>query len=260
MPRIGRPHLVGERTQGNGEQWLRETEPYRDRIGKLYDALDLLTPAFEQLPPSPLNYRPSTIGGLKYQLCILTIGMSRSAQELLSSASVLSVTGKFLAASVCIRLLIELWGVLAFAERKVLRKLDEPADAATANDLLVKLLRGSKSGVPSFRGDTDKVAVINVMEFVRAADAISPGTLQTYDFLCDAAHPTYTQHGYLLFSGSDYDNWSNVVFAQHAHTTLNETVAAAELAILGLSQAGNRIFTACLPQILDEAKHRSDAV
>jgi hypothetical protein len=245
--------LCAKNTRSEGERWSQETEPYRDRVGKLYDILDLLTPAFGQLPSSPLSYRPSTIGGLKYQLCILTIGTSRSAQELLSSVAVLSVTGRFLAASVCIRLLIELWGALAYAEGKVLRKLEQPADVATASERLLKLLHGSKSGVPSFRGGTDKVPVINVMEFVRAADALSPGVLQTYDFLCDAAHPTYTQHGYLLFSGSDYDNWSNEVFARHAHFVLNKTVTAAELAILGLSQTGNRILAACLPQITEEA-------
>jgi hypothetical protein len=245
--------LSAKSTRSEGERWSRETEPYRDRVGKLYDVLDLLTPAFKWLPPSPLSYRPSTIGDMKYQLCILTIGTSRSAQELLSSVAILSVTGRFLATSVCVRLLVELWGVLAYAESKVLGKLEEPADVATANERLVKLLHGSKSRVPSFRGDMDRVPVINVMESVRAADALSPGVLQTYDFLCDAAHPTYTQHGYLLFSGSDYDNWSNEVFARHAHEVLNKTVTAAELAILGLSQTGNRIFAACLPQITEEA-------
>jgi hypothetical protein len=233
------------------EHWQSETESYRDRIGDLYEVLNLVTPAFAQLPSTPLNCKPSDRTALKYELCLLTIGTARSAQELLSSISLLSITGKFLAASVCVRLIIELWGVLAYAETKVLTELERPERITHAQKRLVRLIYGSKSGVAPFVGE-HKVAAINVMEFVRAADELAPGLYQTYEFLCDSAHPTYGQHGYLLFSGSEYDNWSNTVFADRAHSILVKTVEAAEVGIRGIAESARRIFFACLPEIIEE--------
>lgn len=233
------------------EQWQSETESYRDRIGDLYEILDLATPAFSQLPSAPLDHLPSERMALKYNLCVLTIGTARSAQELLSSISILSVTGNFLAASVCVRLIIELWGVLAYAEAKVLKVLEDPEGTHRAQQRLVRLICGSKSGVAPLSG-SNKVTSINVMEFVRAADNLVPGIQQTYEFLCDSAHPTFGQHGYLLFSGSEYDNWSNKVFADGAHIILAKTVEAAEAGIRGIAESACRIFSSCLPEIIEE--------
>lgn len=231
--------------------WRSETESYRDRIGALYEVLNVVTPVFAQLPPAPLRRKPSERMALKYELCLLTIGTARSTQELLSSISLLSVTGKFLAASVCVRLVVELWGVLAYAEAKVLKELEYPERTTCAHKRLVRLIYGSKSGVAPFAGE-HMVAAINVMEFIRAADRLAPGIHQTYEFLCDSAHPTYGQHGYLLFSGSEYDNWSNRVFADNARSILAKTVEAAEIGTRGIGESAGRIFSACLPEIIEE--------
>jgi hypothetical protein len=112
---------------------------------------------------------------------------------------------------------------------------------------------GSKSEVPLPTGLVEHHPVINVMEFIREADLISPGTADAYAFLCDASHPTYLQHSYLLFASADYDNWSNPKFSETAHSILERTLSIAEGALLGIKETGLEIFNGCLPMILYEA-------
>lgn len=236
------------------ETWNRQTVGFRDRIGSLYEAINAVGPAFSRLPRAPLDFQPTEVGAAKYQLCLLAMGTARSAQELVSSISLLAITGKFLSASVCTRLLIELMGQLEFADRKVLRCLDRPDELQAAKARLQRLLHASKASGPTLPGGVPDIAVINVMEFVRAAEAAKPGMQETYDFLCDAAHPNHTKHGYLLFAGSEYDNWRNPVFAAAAREVLDKTVGAAEQAITGIVESAIRIVEDSLPQILAERR------
>lgn len=236
------------------ETWNHETVVFRDRIGSLYETLNAVGPTLSRLPSAPLDFQLTEIGAAKYQLCLLAIGAIRSAQELLSSISLLAVTGNFLSVSVCTRLLIELLGQLEFSDRMVLRYLDRPGGLDAARARLRRLLRGSKSNEPDLQGGVPDVAVINVMEFVRAAEAAKPGMQEFYDFLCDAAHPNYTKHGYLLFAGAEYDNWRNPAFAVAARGILDRTVGAAEQAIAGIVESTIRLVEDCLPQILAERR------
>jgi hypothetical protein len=236
------------------ETWNRETVGFRDRIGSLYEKLNAVGPAFSRLPSAPLDFQPTEIGAMKYQLCVIAIGAARSAQELLSSISLLAVTGNFLSASVCTRLLIELLGQLEFADQKVLHCLDRPGELEAAKARLQRLLHGSKSSGPALPGGMPDIAVINVMDFVRAAEVAKPGMQKLYDFLCYAAHPNYTKHGYLLFAGSEYDNWRNPIFAVAARGILDRTVEAAEQAISGIAESAIRLVEDCLPQILAERR------
>lgn len=234
------------------ESWNRETVGHRDRIGSLYETLTALGPVFSRIPSSSLDFQPTEVGALKYQLSVLAIGAARSAQELLSSVSLLAITGKFLSASICTRLLIELLGQLEFADQKVLQRLARPDELEAATALLRRLLHGTKVGGRPLPDGVPNIAAINVMEFVRAAEAARPGMQEAYDFLCNAAHPNFTQHGYLLFAGSEYDNWRNPVFAAAAREILDKTVAAAEQAVAGIVESATRIVENCLPQSLTE--------
>lgn len=234
------------------EAWNRETVGFRDRIGSLYEAINAVGPAFSRLPRAPLDFQPTEVGAAKYQLCLLAMGTARSAQELVSSISLLAITGRFLSASVCTRLLIELLGQLEFADRKVLRCLDRSDELQAATARLQRLLHASKAGGPTLPGGIPDIAVINVMEFVRAAEAARPGMQDSYDFLCDAAHPNHTKHGYLLFAGSEYDDWQSPVFAAAARELLDRTVGIAEQAIAAIVESAIRIVEDSLPQILTE--------
>ena len=206
----------------------------------------------QKLPVGPLSHPLSDENALRYQACLYVIGALRSATEVGTAAQIGWFAGKFLAASVLIRMLIELWGAVAYVERKVLKKIEE-GELTTAATRMRKLLLGSKTGV-SFRPDVEgEKSVVNLMEFIRAADSIWPGVEDDYIFLCDAAHPAYVPNTHLLFAGAVYDNWSNEAFARAMHPTLDRTLSIAETALEGLRDVSMEIFARCIPSIVYEA-------
>jgi hypothetical protein len=235
------------------EPWARETERYRKRALELGYSLNDLADEIKKLPRAPLSARLSDKAAIQFQVCLLTIGIFRSAQQLASSLQLLWPSGQFVTASLTTRLLVELQGVLAYADRKVLRKLDDPNNIEICHTRMVKLLLGSKSGVLSLQGDSrDARPVVNVMDFIKEGEGAFPGLSDTYSFLCDGSHPTYLQHSYLLFAGPNYDNWTNEALAVEAHRTLERTLSAAEGALAGIRSTGLAIFAECLSLILSE--------
>ncbi|HUO88316.1 MAG TPA: hypothetical protein VMU08_04005, partial [Rhizomicrobium sp.] len=145
------------------ERWRNEAERYLQRVAELQGKLDALEEHCGLLPPAPLSYTPTEIGLLKHQLCILVISCSRSARQLLESIHTLWLAGHFVSASLAIRPLIELSGLLAFARNKVLAKLENPEDLIACKERVARLLVGSKSRVLLPSGDQNKIDVINVM-------------------------------------------------------------------------------------------------
>ncbi len=215
-------------------------------------SLDVAYEEIQKLPVAPFSHPLSDENALRYQACLYAIGALRSATEVGTAAQIGWFAGKFLAASVLIRVFVELWGAGAYVEQKVLRKI-EAGEIATAATRMRKLLLGSKTGV-SFRPDVEgEKSVVNVMEFVRAAAVIRPGVEDDYIFLCDAAHPAYVPNTHLLFAGAVYDNWSNEAFAKAMHPTLDRTLSIAETALEGLRDVSMEIFARCIPSIVDEA-------
>jgi hypothetical protein len=233
--------------------WQSETERYRDRVALLSDKLNEFGDVIGELPRAPLSIQLTDIAAIEYQICILIIGAFRSAQQLTSSLYLLWLTGQFLGASLMARLLLEHFGVLAFTRTKVFEKARSGADIEACQRRLSRLLLGSKSGIPMpWSQEPAHVTPINVMDFLREAETLSQGTLAHYNFLCDASHPSYLQHSYLLFSGPDYDNWSNDRFAEQAHKTLAHTLLVSEFAVNAITNEGIRLFTDCLPRIKAE--------
>ena len=195
---------------------------------------------------------------LNYQVCLLVLGGYRSAIELVSSVGSLWRCGRFISASLCVRLLIEVWASSVYANRQVVRNLEQTGDMAAAKAKVARLLFGSKSLVPLPFGRSTEAKAVHVMDFIREADAASPGTMETYEFLCDACHPSYLQHTYLLFAGAEQDNWSNELFAKYGHELLDRTLSAAEGAVRGIEESGVDIVRASLPAVLAERDRNRD--
>lgn len=235
------------------EVWRKEIERYQGRVLSLGHSLNELADEIEKLPRAPLTTALSDKAALQFQICLLTIGAFRSAQQLAKSLQIVWLAGHFVTSSLVIRLMLELQGLLAYAERKVLKPLVGDNCIDTCQAKMMKLLFGSKSGVLSPRGDSRQPhPLVNVMDFIKEGEAVFPGLSGTYSFLCDASHPTYLQHSYLVFAGPHYDNWSNDTFATEAHLTLERTLSAAEFALAGIRSSGMSIFAECMPLIVSE--------
>ena len=119
------------------------------------------------------------------------------------------------------------------------------AESSRAQQLRMLGFRGSS--LPA--GMQEEIKVINVMEFVRAAEAAVPGSRAMYDFLCDISHPTYMHMYFFMLTRS---SWSNELCARETHRILEEVIKAAEMTVKGISAAVIEIYKECLPDIEKE--------
>ena len=85
------------------------------------DSLNVLSAELGKLPGGPLLHPLSEPNSVRYQICLYVIGSIRSIKEIGKAAEQEWFSGRFLAASVLIRMLIELWGSIAYVEDKVLK-------------------------------------------------------------------------------------------------------------------------------------------
>lgn len=219
------------------------------RLGAV--SLNVFYDEIKNLPGAPLLYPLSEANTLRYQVCLYAISVARSATEIGEGAQRAWFGGQFLAASVLIRVLLELWGAIEYAEQHILRKIEEP-NLAVAKARATKLLVGSNSGATHNPAVRAEVPPVNVMEFVRSAEVASPGIIEEYKFLCDAAHPTFMPGSHLLFAGAIYDNWTNETFAKSMHPVLDRTLKAAETSLAGIEKTGMKILTRCIPPMREE--------
>ena len=206
----------------------------------------------DQLPRAPLHAPLSDRAALKYQMCMLVIGSLRSAREIAFSASKLWLQGHFLLATVGVRMLTELYGQMAWAQAKVLGPIQRN-EIALSSERMAKLLLGSNSAIPLIRGESGPHPLINVMDFVRAADTKIPEMSDHYAFLCDSAHPSYMLQSWLLFAGPDHDNWTNATFATEVSKILERVVQIAELSVAGIAVVSEELMSQCVPEIVAEA-------
>ena len=253
VPKMIRKVDAGCQWGGVVYNWKNQTARYEARVDGLGVPLIKLRDDLKQLPLAPLAYRPSNIGLIKYQLCLLVGGGIRSACELVQSTQLLWRSGRFLSASLNIRLLMEIWGALTYSEAQVLQILDESGDVSKVSGRIEKLFYGFESGVPLPWGGVSTQSTVNVMDLMKEADTMLPGAMNTYKFLCDACHPTFVQYTYLLLAGANYEYWSDKKFAAEAHDVLDRALHGAETAVQGMQMVSYAILRNALPLILDES-------
>jgi hypothetical protein len=233
--------------------WRQHTARFQDRVLMLgATTFDFLHPFLDDLPAWPISTELSDRAALKFQVCLVTIGSLRSAREVAFSSSKLWLQGHFLLAATGFRMLQELYGQLCWLEQKVLRPT-EAGDLGVAHSRAVKAIFGSNTAIPHVRGGLGPHPLINVMDFIRAGEAATPGVLEDYKFLCDSAHPSYMLQSWLLFAGPDHDNWTNPTFALQADALLDRIVVAGEASIKGIGIVARDLMTRCVPEVRSEA-------
>ena len=229
--------------------WQQETVKYSDRIA----ALRLITKELEEELkrfPGLLSFHPTNAGSVRHRALIFVNHSLASAAELVTSIQLLWGHAHFLAAAHCIRLLFELWGSLIYAQMKVVRKLAVKDGTKVADERLTKLSLGTKSGPLLPAGITDRIKVINVMDFVRAGEEAAPGFEETYNLLCDVSHPSI-MHFYFRSLTVD-GSWANQVFAKEAHRILERITASSEKAVAGIELRARTTYQECMPDLTAE--------
>lgn len=187
-------------------------------------------------------------------MLILTNQLLASGNELLSSIQLLWRSGHFLAGAHCIRLLFEIWGMILYAQGKVLRKADE-GDPETADERLQRLLLGTSSAPLLPAGITDHIPAINVMEFIRAGEEAMGDFEKNYKLLCDVSHPTIMHFDFISLRCDG--SWANDIYAKEAHRILDAVVRTAEMAVKGIKSDAVTIYEACVSPLVEEINSQS---
>lgn len=238
--------------------WRRHTARFQDRVlGLGATTFDFLHPFLDDLPAWPISTELSDRAALKFQVCLVTIGSLRSAREVAFSTSKLWLQGHFLLAATGFRMLQELYGQLCWLEQKVLGPI-EGGDLGVAHSRAVKVIFGSNTAIPHVRGGVGPHPLVNVMEFIRAGEAATPGLLEDYKFLCDSAHPSYMLQSWLLFAGPDHDNWTNPTFALQADALLDRTLVAGEASSTGIGIIAKDLMARCVPEVRSETSSEAN--
>lgn len=232
----------------NTPSWEAKTRPFRERLKGIQARNGALTLELRQLPVAPFEASPSSEAMLKYQCCLHLLFVHRASNELLDAAVLLWSSGHVYAGSMAVRQIIEHCGALSYLLSSILKKSE--VDPEIAESRLKKLLLGSKSSVPSPRGEVIDIPAINVMDFVRALEEHVPQLVACYNRLCDASHPSFNQNQYLMMAGAGHDNWSNKNLANYLLRELEHSVRACEQSFDHIETAGLEILRICLPQIL----------
>lgn len=173
----------------------------------------------------PLAVPPSEPEVLGVQLLGFVDVNLRSAAELVDGARAEWQAGRFVMACLSVRLLLELSAATRSAVRTAerLARSDDGSleDIATRVD---RLVAGARFPVALPTGGVTTTPAINVQTFIDGLETDRPGTADDYAFLSAGSHPCHLQQFYLHMAGVKGGNWSNEVFAAHAHEVLGRVV------------------------------------
>lgn len=201
------------------------------------------------MPVGPFRNRWTDSEWINFQCCLAMISLGRSSTELIDTFQFTWKNGSFLSASLCARLLLEIWGAADYTRFNVLEKFRQNGDLSTATSKVTRLNLGAKGDVPLPWGGAASEEPIHVMDFVRSIRCDQIDVESEYEWLCNASHPSLLQHFYFSMAGSWYDNWSNAVFAEHADNMLDRILGLAEISVNGLAVSGQEVGQYALPVI-----------
>lgn len=236
--------------------WLTEVSGYVPRFAvlpvQISEALSRLSSLGVTAPMEPTR-DIKTI--LITQLVLFTTGSLRVAYDLTTAAESLFREGKITPTCLQLRLLFEYWGAVTFASALSDRVRDavDLRNAETLESVVVpisRLIGGSRIPVRLPRGGKTKTKSFNVMKFIQHLEKREAGTEETYNFLCEACHPSFIQQWYFWMAGSEGDNWTNDKFRAHVHTLLEQLTFAGESAALGLARATEHLTAVSRPFVI----------
>jgi hypothetical protein len=228
--------------------WRTETAPYLAEIKEWQRAIDRSTDRIGSLKlMAPLHSEPTMRERLAINLLLFPINALRIIAELDRAVLDEWASGRFVAACLNLRLIFELWAAISFAADLAdrLYVTEEPLDELESS--VSRLVAGARHPVRLPWGGVTEVQAINIQTMVEKLDRRWTDALAAYGLLSAGSHPCYHQLGYLHMMGNAGDNWSNEVFAEHAHELLTRFVAIGSRCMVGLVADVERLCLAAAP-------------
>lgn len=211
--------------------WKPETARYLSRIESLIAPHKEYASTMAQLWPDQVWPTASNSPNLSveqfvaFRTAVFCTSIVTRAASFTSLVAELWRAGRFFAVPLNVRYVYESWGMIHYAA--ALLNHSDPQRALAISE---QLLNGVKAEVYLPWGPRATEKAINIMEFIRALNAVDAGAEELYGFLSAAAHPNTLQCSYFSMMGPPAPNWSNERFREHAHMLLERTLASHERA------------------------------
>ncbi len=223
------------------ELWQKETGIYLNRLDDAAKISEELIESYNIYWPGVFFSTPEPSDSASVALKIGVYASNLFSTSLLVSQEVPEQwkKGLFVLIPISIRFVIEIWGAIHYA-RKKLDYLIKEGKVEEVKERIEQLLFGaridknSKVRLPFIdAGFTDKQS-INIMTFIDSLKDVSQESIENYNFLCEASHPNFVQSTYFQLAGPPLPNWGNGGYRTHAHELLEKTVNAFVVATSGM--------------------------
>ncbi|MEX2166502.1 MAG: hypothetical protein WD852_05710 [Methyloceanibacter sp.] len=237
--------------------WASELEPYTKRIRALGESFVDMTAQMQKFP-GLLDFAPTAAGSVRHRALIKTNETVASAQELWSSILLLWSQGHLLAATHCVRLMLELWALLLFLQSEIIEKLTDGSDAGPLDELLQRLMLGTNSNPLLPAGLQGPFDLVRITKLNKIAKEKIITYQEDYAFLCDVSHPTFI-HFYFQFVRLK-PLWSNPYAVKERHRILEHVTSALERAMSGVRDVTIKIYEECIPPLASEIESAAQVV
>ena len=217
--------------------WIDETAKYSQRWEDLLNNLPTQAPHPSQIPHGPLDQKPTPLQSLMHRASdFFEVGAWYRTRETTNAVSALWQNGSLSAVAPLVRLVFEIWAV-AYSLRMALEDYQKSKDLEKLAKIVNKIFEGVKSEVLLPYGVPASETPIHILDAVRFLRSIYPNAVETYEYLCEAAHPNFPRYIEWWLVGKEGDNWSNKTVQKRGHELLDKTVSAMETSVLGVKEA-----------------------
>jgi hypothetical protein len=233
----------------SSEEWQQETSKYNERLNRIQEWQPDLSVLVSRLPNIPLSYTPTPEGAVALQVSMFTAaGCIPFTYNSVAALLNLWHAGLFTMISLPGRLMYELWGSAHFAYQ-ILSKMHKSGNTQSALSKSHQLMVGARSSLEVPWGEISSVKSIHVLDFVRSLADVYQEAENTYSFLCESCHPSYTQLMYWAMVGPPTANWSNPKFREKADRLIDRTLEAVEQSLNGIAIDARNTLELALPYI-----------
>jgi hypothetical protein len=203
--------------------WKSALKSFDQRVAAIEDYRLLSSELIRDLPSAPLSEPLDREGYFRWHSSVYAHWTLRAIDSLRISWIAGWHRGDLLSCAILTRAILETHGALEFLSKECVQRFSEKPGDEVAFDRLERLIKGTNSPVPLPLGGHTSAEPIHVMDFVRSSTF-----LPDYEWLCDAAHPSFYARYYWLASGGSDDNWSNDVFAEFARKEIERLLTLIE--------------------------------
>lgn len=248
--------MMFDRLKGKRTVWQIETAPYVPRIGAACDEIQPLMNRKLGPPIDRLGGEPTPNQAIALQAMLFGRNAVVVVDQILDNTGLLWSQGRMVGVSGLIRFALEYWSALHYAKR-ILLDLEKDGDIEKASERCNRLLAGSRTPIALPWGGTTVIASINVLTMVDRLNEAHSGARETYDYLCEASHPSFAQNLHFIMASRVYDKHQFEEIKKVSVDVLERTVSAIEFIAKGFAVDGAELFHNASGVLQKESDERS---